>query len=205
MFRGCSGHSVGLGDHRGNVVFYGCKLDGNGFYTDRNGAGTVAFYGCTFGEWESNMLYFREDISTENCEWHEITYYPDIEEDFDFRDTARIEAFDGEMLLGYWTCIKMTLPSEGMDIDLPYYFQDTVLEAHLDVGKVGEATFDQSTGESVALTWEMESDYNAAVYSEGDKIGGFTVYADYDESGESPMYLLMTIDDASFWFVKSVG
>lgn len=77
--RDCEYGPFSLEDTVGKVEFVDCSLygsDGAGYYHSMEGA-AMRFVRCSFGEAESNVWYFREDIETEDCTWSEITEYPD--------------------------------------------------------------------------------------------------------------------------------
>lgn len=66
---------------KGDIVFENCSLTGSlggGFFEYTEDA-TLLFKKCSFGEWESNNWYFDEYATFEDCQWSEITQYPDYE------------------------------------------------------------------------------------------------------------------------------
>ncbi len=54
------------------------------------------FNGCVFGEAESNCWYFDEEAEFINCEWSEITEYPDYG-DYDFYEEVA-QTFDPDAM-----------------------------------------------------------------------------------------------------------
>ncbi len=67
----------------GDWIFSKCELTGSlsGGYFPRLTKGTLYFYDCVFGDKETENFYFRQDTVTQNCEWGEIEYYPEFQED----------------------------------------------------------------------------------------------------------------------------
>lgn len=79
--RECAYGPLDLMDCEGNILFENCNFvgsDGGGYY-DENGKSELVFSNCTFGEWETNMWYFYEGIITRDCEWSEISEYPEYD------------------------------------------------------------------------------------------------------------------------------
>ena len=76
----------------GKFEFYDCILEnsnGGGYY-DGAGRSSLSFYRCSFGEEESNVWAFQDNIYTEDCSWSEITRYPD------YSDYGEDEYYDTE-------------------------------------------------------------------------------------------------------------
>lgn len=79
ILRDCDYGPFNIEDAAGPITFVGCDLsgsNGSGHY-DPTDDSTLSFSDCSFGQAESNVWYFSEDIITENCTWSEITEYPD--------------------------------------------------------------------------------------------------------------------------------
>ena len=77
--RDCEYGPFSFEDTAGQLDFTDCALygsDGAGFYAGGEDS-SLRFIRCSFGEKESNVWYFREDIETLDCTWSEITEYPD--------------------------------------------------------------------------------------------------------------------------------
>lgn len=79
VIRDCSLAPIGIVAEYGQFVFVDCVLKDSFFggYFENNGMAELAFYRCTFGQEESNTWYFVEDIITEDCNFEEITKYPE--------------------------------------------------------------------------------------------------------------------------------
>lgn len=77
--RDCSEGPFSIQRAVGVVEFIDCALsgsDGPGFYYQPE-TSDLRFIRCSFGEEESNQWYFSEDATAEDCQWSEITQYPD--------------------------------------------------------------------------------------------------------------------------------
>ncbi|MBR1989922.1 MAG: right-handed parallel beta-helix repeat-containing protein [Firmicutes bacterium] len=77
--RDCEYGPLNINGGKGKVELRNCTLTGSngGGWYEASDTSQLHFYDCSFGEWESNMWYFYENIVAENCEWSEITQYPD--------------------------------------------------------------------------------------------------------------------------------
>ena len=79
----------------GKFEFYDCILensDGGGYY-DGAGRSSLSFYRCSFGEQESNVWAFQDNIYAEDCVWSDVGYgedeyydYYDIEDDMEYQE-----------------------------------------------------------------------------------------------------------------------
>ena len=79
VLRDCDYGPFSFEDTTGMLEFADCQLygsNGAGFFAGGEDC-TLRFIRCSFGEAESNVWYFREDIEAEECTWSEITEYPD--------------------------------------------------------------------------------------------------------------------------------
>ena len=114
----------------GKVEFIGCTLKdnrGGGFY-DAGGC-DMSFTDCVFGEWESNVLYFHDDIEFDNCEWSEITAYPEYEDEdyeevvyeFDADRLKEIPLDEDYLCSNYWFGYYQVNMQSGESRDLPAY------------------------------------------------------------------------------------
>ena len=77
--RDCSQGPFYIQEAVGVVEFIDCVLrdsEGPGYYYQPE-TSDLQFIRCSFGEKESNLWHFSEDASAEDCQWSEITQYPD--------------------------------------------------------------------------------------------------------------------------------
>ena len=77
--RDCSEGPFSIQQAVGVVEFIDCTLrgsEGPGDYYQPE-TSSLRFIRCSFGEEESNLWYFSEDAAAEDCQWSEITQYPD--------------------------------------------------------------------------------------------------------------------------------
>ncbi|MBQ4650627.1 MAG: right-handed parallel beta-helix repeat-containing protein [Firmicutes bacterium] len=79
IIRDCSYGPIEIAECQGRYEFRNCVFKGSmgGGYYEKSGSSELCFYDCEFGSEETNIWYFYEDIVAENCEWGEITQYPD--------------------------------------------------------------------------------------------------------------------------------
>ena len=126
--RDCSYGPLDLADCEGMVEFRNCIFrdsDGGGYY-EENGRSQVAFYECTFGGRETNVWYFYDNITKEECSWSEITEYPEYgwEEEvipaFDPENMEGIDAIDELMHMTEWYGYAVVNPENGDTYYLPY-------------------------------------------------------------------------------------
>ena len=81
VIRDCEYGPLTMEGCKGAIVFENCSLTGSlggGFFEYREDA-SLTFKKCSFGENETNSWYFDEYATFEDCEWSEITMYPDYE------------------------------------------------------------------------------------------------------------------------------
>ena len=79
--RDCEIGPLDISRGTGDILFTACTISGSswgGSYSPTRES-KLSFVGCSFGEGESNGWYFRNDAVFENCEWSEITSYPERE------------------------------------------------------------------------------------------------------------------------------
>ena len=77
--RDCSEGPFSIQRAVGVVEFIDCALNGSegpGYYYQPE-TSDLRFIRCSFGEEESNQWYFSEEATAEDCQWSEITQYPD--------------------------------------------------------------------------------------------------------------------------------
>lgn len=77
--RDCSDGPLWLEGGTGAYEFTNCSLVnslGGGAYF-KSDTSALRFINCEFGESETNVWYFYEDIETADCVWSEITAYPE--------------------------------------------------------------------------------------------------------------------------------
>lgn len=83
--RDCAYGPVDIDESMGDDLFTACTFSGSGgggsyVPTARS---TLSFVDCSFGAGESTGWFFRNTAAFENCEWGELTSYPDREEPLD--------------------------------------------------------------------------------------------------------------------------
>ncbi len=77
--RDCSGGSFYLFNVKGDFVFDRCTFTGSswGGYYDSTEHSQLTFNNCSFGQNESNTWYFSEEVTLNDCDLMEPTYYPE--------------------------------------------------------------------------------------------------------------------------------
>lgn len=98
--RDCSGGAFYIEGAEGGFYFTNCILDGSlGIpYFDENEASWLEFYGCTFGQKETEGLIFSDVIyADEECVWSEdIEYYPEYPEDGEYEEDDYGEDYEDD-------------------------------------------------------------------------------------------------------------
>ncbi len=202
----CSDESLELSNIYDNAIFSGCDIDGGGLWIGGCEDARLGFYNNKLGEWESNLLYFRDDIDEGNNEWHEITYYPEYP-DVDpgegwNRDYLINRAATAEELPGAWYAVWFSDDEYDVDTAMPYYdsendelFQLTML------------LYENGTGQLIGLyddpvdfDWNLYDPFNAdLIGTDGNKIGSFSGYAD-ERWEDSELQLRVYVGSSQIWF-----
>jgi hypothetical protein len=201
----CSFASFVLSEGNGTFVGSNTIFDGNGCSIYDCDDMYITFDRCKFGEWESNYLYFDDSIDAYDCEWHEITYYPEYSDDGyfgDFRDNLSPQRFDQYVIMGTWQGIQYYDSNEDLDLSLPAEDENgDPFALTLFIYDDGTADlFNAVDAEPVNFEWYMDSDYSAAIVSEGEIIGSFGVSAAPEDEADVPIFLTMNIDGTTVWF-----
>ncbi|MBR6258590.1 MAG: right-handed parallel beta-helix repeat-containing protein [Oscillospiraceae bacterium] len=182
---------VDIEECSGKIEFKGCTLKNNsgGGYYDASGC-EMSFTDCVFGEWESNTLYFHDDIEFDNCEFSEITSYPEYEDgdyeevDYVFDPTSFKETPVDEKYLcsNYWVGYHQVNMHSGEGRDLPAYVEET------------------DEFESIAMTF-AENGTGRLEYWDGDYDFEWTIMSDGTltiETDDFFLYGSYYIDDTSY-------
>ena len=206
VLRDCEIGPFEIEDSTGGFTFRNCELTGSGGggYYHGTGASSMSFYHCSFGEKESNIWYFDEEITAEDCTWSEITQYPDYsdweeepqEPDY---ENIRVIPFDEEILSGrVWTGRVADNQVTGEKLLLPDWDPEAEIEVsanlYLDEDGTGWLAY---RGQSYDLTWSCDSQYSARLELE-DRELNVTLYASADE-GEQPVWMNLKFDDEVIW------
>jgi len=191
--RDCAYGPFEIFEGEGDFQFTACTLagsDGGGWY-DVNEVSQLSFIGCFFGEQESNFWYFDETASFENCEWSEITEYPDYSgADWEFDPETFEELSVDEDMMGdtYWIGYVRVDPQSGETEELPVF----EVELTLDEDRSGELAY---WGGELDITWRCE---DGMVFLESED-GNFyvTVYRSTDEA--EIVWLMMQLYNDIVW------
>ncbi|MBR5381787.1 MAG: right-handed parallel beta-helix repeat-containing protein, partial [Oscillospiraceae bacterium] len=209
--RDCSFGPMELSYCTGGFTAYNSRfVDSGSFGFYDCGEADIYFWACEFGEWESNSLYFRDDVETDDCIWSDITEYPDYGDGSfgDFRDYLEIVAFDAEVLAGTrWEGFELVIPEENSVFELPYEDEEGTYGVTLEFDKNGSGVLDGLYDEPETFRYEMdESGYLAYGYigDDQDMTDIIWLYADTDEE-ESPLYMEFTSGDYVLWLSMVTG
>ncbi|MBR4157292.1 MAG: hypothetical protein IKR07_00090 [Oscillospiraceae bacterium] len=207
VIRDCSYGPIDLTYISGVWLFEDCVMSGSsgGAFIDTSAGAEVNFVRCTFGENESNALFFREDITTEDCVWHEITQYPeypDIEPGLE--GNLRPVRFDAEVLADTaWLGESMYNFETQEETMLPLRREGCNIDVILRLSADGSGTLAGLEDDPLQLRWEMagDSDYYADIFMQGEyaESGSVELYADTD-ADESPLWMEMWLGDISVRF-----
>ena len=209
VIRDCSYSPVYVAFGEGNMAFYDSLFTGSGGgfgFFDCSDA-HISFYRCSFGEWESNSLYFQDDIDKYDCLWSEITIYPDYDEDGYYPvpgDTLELIEFDSKVLSGTaWTGSQLLMPEAGYAKVLPYVGSDgKEVNIKITFNNDGSGRLTGLYDDPVDFNWVIDDFHYAAVlYADGSEYssGMLWLYAVRD-SDDSPIRMELEIDDCIVWF-----
>ncbi len=202
----CSDESLDLYNIYDNAIFCGCDIDGGGLWIGGCEDAYLGFYNNKFGEWESNNLYFRDDIHEENNEWHEITYYPeypDVDPGMaDFRSYATEQLLDPENAQGAWYAIWYTDYNEDMDVAMPFYDSgaDELFQLTLFMYQNGTGQLVGMEGGPFDFDWAAHDEYSIMLSTrDAQDIAMIKFYADTSLADSEP-YLVLFIEGTQVWF-----
>ena len=201
VLRDCSYGPFEFDNCRGSLEFRGCELrgsDGGGYCWCEEAS--LSFIDCSFGEWESNIWYFREDCVKENCTWSEITSYPDYSDadsklysfDPEFFSVARFDAAMLEDTTWYSYC--RLRPDSG---DYPFYEYVDFGSITLTLNEDRSGTLETPAG-TRTLEWSCQEPYTFLLELEdGEALSG-SLYASREE-GERWLWMYLQIDGEWIW------
>ena len=212
--RDCKNGALQLYDAQGRQMFLNCVMTGSGsgdyFFVNDGSDGEFYFYRCTFGEGESNSLAFSKWITTEDCNWSEITAYPDYsgepEEDdspFATLDTTcfKVVSFDTKVLTEkeYYILYEIVNRESG---EVSFETGDDV--RFLTFEEDGRGCFWTDNEKGRPFRYEMDSAYSCVISFDDGSKASFGLYADQGEalpdSEEGSIWLALYLDDEVLWF-----
>jgi len=203
--RDCSAGPFYFDACEGYIAFYDCDLSGSlGGGSFWNGGGArLSFYDCRFGEAESNVWYFRDDAYTENCQWSEITSYPDYSDWYE--DEVPVFSMEGLSPIRFdrltledtsWVGYVMTDAQTGQAQYLPYESDDGSFSVWLHL-YVDESAILKYGTETFSFDWYCDSDYSACLESP-ERSMSLSLYAESGE-GEHTVWMMLRTDDSFVW------
>lgn len=197
--RDCSSGPLCNSGSRGEWKFYNCNLTGSdsgGFFSEAP-ALSLYFENCTFGDRESENFMFREDTTTKNCTWGNVSTPPDYSgydsgaPDAVIVNDMKVTSFDSYMLLyREWTGFEIIDDTTGeiSETGQWVYFNDD---------GTGEIYDDISGNE---FTWTLDSNYSAVItMDDGSGEYGVTIYIDKTKQ-ESPLFMVLSQNGKSSWY-----
>ena len=211
--RDCENGALELYDAKSRQMFLNCVMTGSGsggyFYADDGFDGEFYFYRCTFGERESNNLAFDDRITTEDCNWSEITEYPDYSEEsqeegmYFTLDTTRLKvaSFDAKVLTAKECYILYEIVNSKSG-EVSFETDDDV--RFLTFEEDGRGCFWTDDEKGRPFKYEMDSAYSCVLsFDDGDE-ASFGLYADQGgalpDSEEGSVWLAMYLEDEVLWF-----
>ncbi len=209
VIRDCSYGPLDLENITGEWLFEDCVMSGSGGggYIDTYSGADVRFLRCTFGEWESNSLSFKDGITTEDCFWHEITVYPDI--DPEYAETLEPTEVTEELIadtawLGY-SMYNFVTQEETM---LPLRREGCLIDVILRLNADGSGTLEGLENEPLPLTWEPDPEWESGLLismrGEYAETGSAELYRQINVQGK-PLWLELWLGDQSFRFTDMNG
>jgi len=204
--RDCSYGPFCLYDCDGEIAFQDCLLTGSGGGTyDAAPRSQLRFTRCTFGEWESNSWYFREDAIKEDCTWSEITEYPDYSDVAEYippfdPERMQVAPFDQQVLNStYWLGYLAVDPASGVSRQLPYQNMDSnrIESASIYFYDDGTGWLDYWNG-VIDFTWYCDSTYSAYLTAADQSGMTVSLYTAGDEYGS--IWLFLRVNEESIWF-----
>lgn len=218
VLRDCCNGAFEIWGAEGGFYFTDCTLTGSlGIpYFDGGENSWIEFYGCTFGQRETEGLFFSDAIyADEDCVWSEdIEYYPEYgydgeeyyyEEDFEneyegdegFMDLSPIN-FKAVLVEGY----DLERTWDGMfkqDLDTDNITFFTMEENdYANVIFRGDGTGEMDLYGSVSeFTWERMGNHTVKIYADGQEL-----LADFFEQvdDEGMVWMKIQMGDTMLWF-----
>lgn len=179
--------------------------NGGGSYDSENGG--YYFSHCIFGDYESNRLAFDDYVETEECEFEEITEYPDVEpsegyydgedikemEFFD-KDTLKVIPFDAEAIAdtAWYSSVKESRNGKGTT-----YYSPTSQEK-LYIYDTTKACLIDTKGVDTDFTYYCDSKYSA-VFQSTDKSKNYSLTL-YIDTSTDITWLCFINDEEQIWF-----
>lgn len=210
-FRDCSYAPLCIYSGVGTFEFYDCALINceYGGYYDNAGRSSVAFYRCNFGEQETNYWAFADGVETEDCEWSEITEYPDYEEEYEVNteitfqpETMSATPFDADSYADtLWTGYQILNPDSGEPMDAPS--GGDVSDIALSLRSDGTGVINNYyANRKVPFLWEADPQNPAQLSLLTRESGAFSLtfyLQDGDEDGYPRVWLSVRTPEAVVW------
>ena len=209
--RDCENGTLEVYSANGRHMFLNCVMTGSGSggYLDKEEDGEFYFFRCTFGEMESNSYAFNDDITTADCNWSEITAYPDYSEesDEDYEPIAldtthlKVVSFDTQVLSDehYYICYE-TVDKQSGDVTFEPDSDMKVLTFDED----GTGSFSDNDGTQHPFKYAMDSDYSCVLSFDDGGEATLGLYADQGEalpeSIEGNIWLALYLNEQTLWF-----
>lgn len=204
VIRDCSYGPLDLEDVTGEWLFEDCVMRGSdgGGYIDTYEGADVSFIRCTFGEWESNGLYYRDDITTEDCFWYEITQFPHVDPEYEgaLEPTEAEEELIADTAWLGQSMYNFTTQEETM---LPLRREGCLIDVVLRLNADGSGTLEGLEDEPLLLRWEPDTAWESrllvAMQGEYAETGNAELYRQIYAEGQ-PLWLELWLGEMSFRF-----
>ena len=211
--RACEDGALELYDAQDRQMFLNCVMTGSGcgdyFFVNDGFGGEFYFFCCTFGEEESNSLAFNDWITTEGCNWSEITAYPDYSEEpeeddaFFALDTTcfKVASFDAQVLTEkeYYVLYEIVNEESG---NVSFETGDDV--RFLTFEEDGRGCFWTDNEKGRPFRYEMASAYSCVISFDDGGSASFGLYADpggaLSDSEEGSLWLALYLENEVLWF-----
>lgn len=191
--RDCEAGPFYITEPIGKYEFRNCWLSGSfggGYYEPAKEA-ELSFTECDFGICETNYWYFNEDAVFTDCDWEEITEYPDVEPEgedaFDFDSLVPVDSNEVNVADTYYAYMVVNQQSG----ETVYYPNITL---HLADDGTG---YYETEDEYFDVVWHCETDGTLTLESE------IYRYADLymeHQDGFDMLWIMIQMDEKVVWF-----
>lgn len=193
--RECEGGPFYIYDTKGTIEFRDCWLkDSNsgGYYED-NEETELSFYECNFGQYETNMWMFRNDVTCVDCIFEEVTEYPDVEPEPEYYldiDSLKLMPLDGnvEGLADTYYAYMIVDQQSGDTVYYPYFY--------LQLSEDGTGYL-ESENDNFDFIWYYEAD--GMLTLEGDSCYYYLTPYIEQADGYDRVWLMMQMYEDVIW------
>ena len=192
---------------KGEFLFENCSLTGSGSggsYDFARGCG-LSFTDCRFGQKESNIWYFAEGVEFWNCEWSEVTEYPDYSgfedsvPDFEPENMRSLSLTADDIGYSFWVGYSVTNQQSGATEYLTASGREDAQDEYAALWIDGDGTARlEYRGETEDLEWEMNNSQISFTGAENNFYA--TVYGLNIGADEYVWWLAAQYNETLIWF-----